>query len=221
MRKIFNILVLVVAVSVCIHAQYVTKSDTQSDKEWLDSVFMNYLKELEIINDASGYPGGADMCKPACQRPEFLNNNSSYRTVVVDFDPKSGITQCDIYDSNNRRSSFTANTKNLECVKNTTVTLSKSELASLVNATITLQHVGITNQPTGYMKLSRFIASMMTLDPEIINFEDTNSTGILTLNQDLSLLKMVENATDGTISRKVEASVSENLNKANLAYLGF
>jgi hypothetical protein len=118
MRKIFNILVLVMVMSVCVYAQSTSgKTYEQSDKEWLDSVFMNYLKELEIINDASGYPGGGtsggieDKCKPACQRPEVLNNNPNYRTVVVDFDPKSGITQCDIYDSNNRRSSFTANTK--------------------------------------------------------------------------------------------------------------
>jgi hypothetical protein len=55
---------------------------------------------------------------------------------------------------------------------------------------------------------------MMTLDPEIIDFELTKTNGVLTLKDNAILMAVDYQENAGNI----KDSVSEKFNKANLAY---
>lgn len=156
---------------------------------------------------------------------------SGYVTQIVDIDAKSGTTFCEVYSINDTSKPLgvNANQTNTTCQEqnNHTPNEYSGKLVSS-NTESSYKLAGVTYD-TGTITFSRFLAGMCTLDPDIIDFTATNSTGILQVKDpkmlygtNISTTKEetffsrigVENA---TTNREIVAS-ADSLNKANLAY---
>lgn len=161
-----------------------------------------------------------DKCAPMCYKI-----TDDIRTYIQDFDARTGVTYCSANKLGlSEVAPFSVNTFNPFCVANTTVSVSKNELVTDKNATDTfasktqIQYV----EPQGYLPFARFISAMMTLDPEIIDFEQTNSSGSLKLKGGYTL-KGIDVNYEGNDEAKdnltgITSSIADKFNKANLAY---
>jgi hypothetical protein len=205
MKKVILILAICIS-SLLSEAQ----RDDQSDRDYLTTLFRNSgLVMTETRPD--------DELTPRCQRLNDPAFKLGYRTRIVDFDAKNGITLCDIYDSNKRKTGFTANTVSPVIIAKTNIELTENDLLSLRNRDTQREFSIIYNdfQAKGHLTLSKFIGAMMTLDPEIINFEETNATGLMTLRDGYSLSEV--NGSEGA-QQRINDSVASRFNQANLAY---
>jgi hypothetical protein len=113
-----------------------------------------------------------------------------------------------------------ANTLNRKCVSQTNIELTEEQIASLSSRVNFDENITYAVQPRGYMTLSRFISALLTLDPEVIDFKRTNDQGLLQLKDTYSLMAVEHTVNNNNESnnRKIEASIAENFNKANLGY---
>jgi hypothetical protein len=151
--------------------------------------------------------------------------NKGYRTRITDFNAQTGITTCDIVSASGFDTGYSANTLNKACVTKTNIDPNslKDNLTSIKHQESLNTNVGnikYNKQEEQYIRLSKFIASMMTLDPELIDFEDTNNTNLLRFKSSSASLMAIDyqksiNATGGGA---ISGAVAESLNKANLGY---
>ena len=148
-------------------------------------------------------------CIPTCRK---VNNN--FIALVVDFDPKSGMTYCDIYDKNDlsNPTGIMANTKNKFCIEMTNREVSPKNLLS--NGKGYDNASNLAYKPNN-VTLTKFLAGLVTLDPELIDFKTTEATGRLTLKDPTAVYGT--NTTDITGDDMLIAT-TDNLNKSNLAY---
>ena len=148
-------------------------------------------------------------CIPTCRK---VNNN--FIALVVDFDPKSGMTYCDIYDKNDlsNPTGIMANTKNKFCIEMTNREVSPKNLLSDCKGYDNASNLAY--KPNN-VTLTKFLAGLVTLDPELIDFKTTEATGRLTLKDPTAVYGT--NTTDITGDDMLIAT-TDNLNKSNLAY---
>lgn len=148
-------------------------------------------------------------CIPTCRKV-----NDNFIALVVDFDPKSGMTYCDIYDKNDlsNPTGIMANTKNKFCIEMTNREVSPKNLLSYGKGYDNASNLAY--KPNN-VTLTKFLAGLVTLDPELIDFKTTEATGRLTLKDPTAVYGT--NTTDITGDDMLIAT-TDNLNKSNLAY---
>ena len=144
---------------------------------------------------------------------------SGYVTQIVDIDAKSGTTQCEVYSVNDLSKALgvNANQTNTTCQEqnNRTPDQYNGQLVSS-NTESSYKLAGATYD-TGTITFSRFLAGMCTLDPDIINFSTTSSTGILSLKNPGSIYGTNVSTLNASKEKELVAS-ADSLNKSNLAY---
>ncbi len=149
-------------------------------------------------------------CIPKCR-----DLKEPYVSRVTDFDAESGITTCEIKDGGLDVLGFNANTFNKYCVEqtNNVVEYGSGQLASEgKNYGDLYSEVLFDYKQKTY---TSFLGSMATLDPEIIDFDITDKTGILTLKDQSAIYGT--NIIDYKTNPRYVA-VTDAMNKANLAY---
>lgn len=153
--------------------------------------------------------GDGVKCIPTCRKV-----NDNFIALVVDFDPKSGMTYCDIYDKNDlsNPTGIMANTKNQTCIDGANQKVSPKNLLSYGKGYDNASNLAY--KPNN-VTLTKFLAGLVTLDPELIDFKTTEATGRLTLKDPTAVYGT--NTTDITGDDMLIAT-TDNLNKSNLAY---
>ena len=190
-------------------------ADVASEKDTLaDSLF--------TADDAIVTPG---TCLFSCRAVA-----DGYVTQIIDIDAKSGTTHCEVYSRNNTSKALgvNANQQNLTCKAQATKNPGdySGQLKSSSNTNYQLTGA---KYETDSMTFSRFLTGMATLDPSIIDFSATNSTGMLQVKNSNMLYGTNISTTrqetflsffgveDATTSSEIVSSV-DSLNKANLGY---
>lgn len=167
-------------------------------------------QEKMFLNKNDDIIGGDGVeCIPTCRKV-----NDNFIALVVDFDPKSGMTYCDIYDKNDlsNPTGIMANTKNQTCIDGANQKVSPKNLLS--NGKGYDNASNLAYKPNN-VTLTKFLAGLVTLDPELIDFKTTEATGRLTLKDPTAVYGT--NTTDITGDDMLIATI-DNLNKSNLAY---
>lgn len=167
-------------------------------------------QEKMFLNKNDDIIGGDGVkCIPTCRKV-----NDNFIALVVDFDPKSGMTYCDIYDKNDlsNPTGIMANTKNQTCIDGANQKVSPKNLLS--NGKGYDNASNLAYKPNN-VTLTKFLAGLVTLDPELIDFKTTEATGRLTLKDPTAVYGT--NTTDITGDDMLIAT-TDNLNKSNLAY---
>lgn len=171
------------------------------------------------------------------------NVNSNYATQIVGFDFANGTTFCRVYEKNDLDLDlkFSANQTNLQCVKDmkngldaelqgfkTLINQQKSSLESKIAYT----------QSDKQIPMSQFLSSLVTLNPNIIDREQTSQLGTLVLKNGLSVASIEKirrsgwqrpNVDDTFYNAEQEGyavdgvdyeqtSAADGFNKANMAY---
>lgn len=190
-------------------------ADVASEKDTLsDSLF--------TANDAIVTPG---TCSFSCRAVV-----DGYITQIIDIDAKSGTTHCEVYSINDTSKALgvNANQANLTCKELANKNPSDYQGQLKSNSNTNYQLAGAVYN-TDSMTFSRFLTGMATLDPSIIDFSATNSTGILQVKSPSMLYGTNISTTrqetflsffgveDATTSSEIVSSV-DSLNKANLGY---
>lgn len=169
------------------------------------------LAEEKMFSNKNDNIIGGDgvKCIPTCRKV-----NDNFIALVVDFDPKSGMTYCDIYDKNDlsNPTGIMANTKNQTCIDGANQKVSPKNLLS--NGKGYDNASNLAYKPNN-VTLTKFLAGLVTLDPELIDFKTTEATGRLTLKDPTAVYGT--NTTDITGDDMLIAT-TDNLNKSNLAY---
>jgi hypothetical protein len=195
--------------------------DYTSNRESYKQYFQN-IQGLQTIEHSSSNAAGG--CSPQCQK---LSNEAialGYRNVITDFNAQTGITTCAIFNyQNGIQTGYSSNTKNEACIRftNTKPDSMKGNLTSLAfqeRLNTNAGDITFNKQVGDYTKLSTFIVSMMTLDPEMIDFRDTDITGLLSFKDPSTSLMAIDYQRSTNESGVISATVAENLNKANLGY---
>ncbi|MDD3342648.1 MAG: hypothetical protein PHR87_03640 [Sulfurospirillaceae bacterium] len=190
-------------------------ADVASEKDTLaDSLF--------TADDAIVAPGA---CSFSCRAVA-----DGYITQIIDIDAKSGTTHCEVYSRNDTSKALgvNANQQNLTCKAQANKNPGDYTGQLKSNSDTNYQLSG-AKYSTDSMTFSRFLTGMATLDPDIIDFSATNSTGILQVKSP-SMLYGTNISTsrqetflsffgveDATTSSEIVSSV-DSLNKANLGY---
>ena len=147
---------------------YAQAADSSPDslKQEMADVFLN--SNDSVVNNGTG------SCSFKCREVK-----SGYGTQVVGYDFANGITYCSVFEMNNMNMplKFNANQQNLQCKieANTYMPAPIRNNSSYVSSKITQSLSGSD------ITLSRFLSSLATLDPNIIDREATELTGSLTL----------------------------------------
>jgi len=190
-------------------------ADVASEKDTLaDSLF--------TANDAIVTPG---TCSFSCRAVA-----DGYITQIIDIDAKSGTTHCEVYSSNNTSKALgvNANQQNLTCKAQATKNPSDYS-GKLKSSSDTNYQLTGAKYETDSMTFSRFLTGMATLDPSIVDFTATNSTGMLQVKNSNMLYGTNISTTrqetflsffgveDATTNSEIVSSV-DSLNKANLGY---
>lgn len=149
------------------------------------------------------------VCEPTCR--EIKNN---YKTRIESFDATTGITICTIKGGGANTLGYNANTYNPKCIEDTNnvIEYGTGQLVSEGKSYADKYQVLHNYKQKTF---TSFLGSLATLDPEIIDFDVTNSTGILTL-KDQSVVYGTNIIDYKTNPRYV--ATSDAMNKANLAY---
>lgn len=165
------------------------------------------IEENPFLNSNDEFISGN--CQPTCRAVK-----DGYMALVVNFDAKNGKTYCNVYRTNDltNPTGYKANTTNSTCYKKTN---QKVEYESLASYNKDFKNVSTIEYEPNQLTLTRFLAGLVTLDPEIVDFKTTNTTGQLQLKDPTVIYGT--NTTDIKTDKQLIAT-SDNLNKANLAY---
>jgi len=153
-------------------------------------------------------------CQPTCRAVKL-----PFATRIEGFNAKSGETFCSVgYKGGGgvpQAQNYHANTYNPNCVNatNTQIEFGNGELLSEGVSYGDIAQVLHAHDNT--ITLSHFLASVATLDPEIIDMSATNRTGILTLKNPGTLYGT--NIIDYNTNPRIVAT-SDAFNKANLGF---
>lgn len=140
----------------------------------LDNNF--FLSPYQSLNDG--------ICEPCCR----VVNTSKYKTKMIDFDSKSGLTSCEVFyafavdqEQKNRKLSIMANTLDPDCTnqqENIKPNYTDSTLASKTNNNYS-NYANIDSFDSSKTTMSKFISGLATLDQDMINLQDTTASGTL------------------------------------------
>ena len=139
----------------------------------LDNNF--FLSPYQSLNDG--------ICEPCCR----VVNTSKYKTKMIDFDSKSGLTSCKVFyafavdqEQKNRKLSIMANTLDPDCTnqqENIKPNYTDSTLASKTNNNYS-NYANIDSFDSSKTTMSKFISGLATLDQDMINLQDTAYIGV-------------------------------------------
>ena len=183
----------------CLLLNFLNADDIKSQQDIAEErMFLN--KNDEVIYKT---------CIPTCRAVD-----DKFIALVTDFDPKSGMTYCEVYDKNDLTVStgIMANTKNKFCIEVTNMQVDPSALLSYGKG---YENASKLAYKPNNITLTKFLTGLVTLDPELIDFKATERTGILTLKNPTAIYGT--NTTD-VVGKKMLLATADNLNKSNLAY---
>jgi len=157
--------------------------------------------------------------------------SSGYITQIIDIDAKSGTSYCQVYSVNDTSKPLgvNANQTNTTCQEQNNHNPSEYSGKLVSSNTESSYKLAGAVYDTGAITFSRFLAGMCTLDPDIIDFSATKSTGILQVKDPNMLyatnisttrqetLLSYFGAKEATTTNEIVAS-ADSLNKANLGY---
>lgn len=160
-------------------------------------------------------------CQFSCREVE-----KGYKTQITNIDVASGTTVCSVFSDFDLSHSLgiNANQINKTCRKQ-----ANPSYTGKISSTYKKYPYDSRNLKSNKITFSRFLASMVTLDPEIIDFKTTHNTGILTLKNPSAIYgtNTTINQNDATDWRalfgvKVDSpelvASADSINKTNLAY---
>ncbi|RDU61841.1 hypothetical protein [Helicobacter sp. MIT 14-3879] len=161
------------------------------------------------------YIVSTDICKFSCRSVQ-----SDYIATITDIDASSGTTYCEVKNKYGTKLNVNANQINTKC---------REDANAYYNGDLVSGNIYNDFKESIYdstkITFSKFLASLATLDPEVIDFHNTSLSGILTLKD--------PNAVYGTravlntdffslITGKQDnlelLSSADSINKANLGY---
>ena len=133
----------------------------------------------------SPYQSSSDgICEPSCR----VVDTTKYKTKMIDFDSKSGLTSCEVFyafavdqEQENRKLSIMANTLDIDCVKeqeSIKANYADTTLASKTNNNYS-NYANIDNYDSSKTTMSKFISGLATLDQDMIDITNTTATGTL------------------------------------------
>lgn len=154
-------------------------------------------------------------CKFSCRSVK-----SDYVATITDIDANSGTTICEVKNKYGTKLKVNANQINTKCREDANAYYN----GDLVSGNI-YNDFKESTYDSSKITFSRFLASLATLDPEIIDFNNTSLSGILTLkdpNAVYGTRAVVNNASWASLAGKQEnielISSADSINKANLGY---
>jgi hypothetical protein len=204
MKKLLFAYCMMVAI---LSAQQATV-EYESEREILETtLFQN--NDTEVTN----------VCEARCR----VVSKDGYTTQITHFDAKTGITSCGVYRKSGLENSiqFTADTINRKCIEltNQNVTYGSGQLKSEGQEDNFKRLSSIAYQDTK-LSFSRMMTGLVTLDPEIVNFQETNLTGLIAYTHEGDVYGASITGLDRLSSGKEAQYVAtvDSLNKANLAY---
>lgn len=173
------------------------------------------------INEQQLFTGAKEIsgeCKPQCRKV-----SEGYLPLVIGFNARSGVTECVIVTRDNLEQplSINANTINSTCIKETNQEVNVNSLTS--TNTKAFDNIAKIEYNPEQLTFSKFISGVLTLDPNMINFETTKSTGVLHLKNPTAIYgtnsSTITSKANGRVKKdEVAITSSELLNKSNLAY---
>lgn len=140
---------------------------------------------------------------------------AGYVTRIRSIDAKSGTTVCDVYTTNNldQPLGVSANQVNTVCRAQANKAPDYTNLASTGANSYSSLATNSYNSST--VTLSKFLAGMVTLDPDMVDFQTTNTTGIMTLVNPGSIYGTNISSMSGDPEY---VATADSFNKNNLAY---
>ncbi|OCR87739.1 hypothetical protein CFT12S00416_07890 [Campylobacter fetus subsp. testudinum] len=172
----------------------------------------SYQENMPIRGDLNPYADSNENIKATCI-PTCRAVKSEYIALVDDFDAKLGLTTCNIVDKNTlEKIGMMANTINETCISATNVSIPIESMDSYQKS---FDNIANSTYKPNQLTLSQFLAGMVTLNPEIIDFKATDSTGMLQLKNPTSIYGT--NIT-GTKNNSEVVAKADSFNKTNLAY---
>jgi hypothetical protein len=124
------------------------------------------------------------ICEPSCRAVD----TTKYKTKMIDFDSKSGLTSCEVFyafavdqEQKNRKLSVMANTLDPDCTnqqESIKPNYADNSLASKTNNNYS-SYADIADFDSSKTTMSKFISGLATLDQDMINLQDTTVTGTL------------------------------------------
>lgn len=177
-------------------------------------------EEMEVFaGDDRVVESGA--CKWTCRETK-----EPYKTRIIGFDIANGETFCKVYKDTdyNTYLKFNASKVNKACVKNMGE-ISKDIMNSTKGlkevyeqASLQTGSVMQANTSDTQLTFTRFLASFLTLDPNIIDREATEKTGELTLKNGISTFSILNFAKEK--DEKIDRGFWERLKRRDVAGLG-
>lgn len=157
-----------------------------------------------------------DVCKFSCRSVQ-----SDYIATITDIDASSGTTFCEVKNKYGVKLKVNANQVNTKCRADANSYYS----GDLVSNKAINDFKEVTYDPNK-ITLSRFLTSLATLDKEVIDFNKTSLSGLLSLNKPDAIYgtrSVINNkGFFASIAGKEEnvelISAADSINKANLAY---
>jgi len=142
-------------------------------------------------------------CQPICRQI-----NTDYKTKVINFNPFTGITKCDIYTDNGKiTNGLTADTKNIQCVDETKHDTPYGT-GKFYSEGKSYNFTKAVYDPTK-VSITKFLASLSTLDDDYIDIPATVSNGQL------------QTKNNPNIGNGAGAQDNATINKMNKSNLGF
>lgn len=173
----------------------------------------NKLENSIFVSNDSVVSTGT--CKFSCR-----NVRSDYIATITDIDASSGTTFCEVKNKYGTKLNVNANQINTKCREDANAYYN----GSLVSGNIYNDFTESTYDPSK-ITFSRFLASLATLDPEIIDFNNTSLSGLLTLKDPNAvygtravLNKSYFSSITGEQDNLELLSSADSINKANLGY---
>ncbi|MBR8466499.1 hypothetical protein KDE13_09150 [Campylobacter sp. faydin G-140] len=147
-------------------------------------------------------------CLPTCRKV-----NTGWVALVTDFDPKTGVTYCSVFNENDLDNPLGvgANTVNETCIAQTNQEVPINNLWSKNSKFDVSNYTYKPNVKT----MTGFLSGIVTLDPELVNYQSTKNTGMIQLKDNTAIYgtNIVEFSSNPELS-----STADVFNKANLAY---
>jgi hypothetical protein len=180
---------------------------------------VEYESEREILETTLFQNNDTEVTTNVCEaRCRVVKDG--YTTQITHFDAKTGITSCGVYRRGNLDNpiQFTADTINRKCIEltNQNVSYGSGQLVS-EGKEESFKEVSTVTYSETKLGFSRMMTGLVTLDPEIVNFKETNRTGLIKYAHESDVYGASIVGLDSGSGAQYVATV-DSLNKANLAY---
>ncbi|MDR0467644.1 MAG: hypothetical protein LBG67_02200 [Campylobacteraceae bacterium] len=166
---------------ITIFAMFVFTTTMQAQEAGETPAQESIFASQEIIEKLNNKPKPED-CKMQCRK---VKDNSLYVTRIVNFDVITGTTTCDVYHKQGNQSIPLGNGESAGTINKNCQEVIKTELLKdneLWSYNLKVKMDSQMNVTFQKMTVSKFLAALMTLDPDVINFYQTARDGTLVLD---------------------------------------